>query len=255
VTYQAGAHCGDLDAATQSQNRAVVCGSCYSLGAGFLSHGGFGALSRLHGLAIDSLISVDLVTADGTLVTANATSNSDLFWAVRGALPNFGVAVAFTVQTFDVSTYYGGVVRFLASSLPQVGEWVRNHADDPNLHARTILGFSAPVAGGRLLTLEIAVWGDRSREEKAEYLSGLLGLPGFLSSVLGTRTYFDQQISTKPTIDATRPGMKGFSRAGSNELGSDEFFTTYYQQFLTISSSPYGSGTCMSHLPTDSSRQ
>jgi hypothetical protein len=187
---------------------------------------------------------VDLVTADGRLVTASATSNPDLFWAVRGALPNFGVAVSFTVRTFDVSTYYGGVVRFLASSLPQVGEWVRNHSDEPNLHARTILGFSSAVAGGRLLTLEIALWGDRTREEKAEYLSGLLALPGFVSSVLGTRTYFDQQISTKPTIDATRPGMKGFSRAGSNELGSDEFFNTFYQQFLTIPSSAYSSGAC-----------
>ena len=53
--------------------------------AGLTLHGGVGHLRRKHGLSIDNLLSVDIVTADGQLRTASATENEDLFWAVRGA--------------------------------------------------------------------------------------------------------------------------------------------------------------------------
>jgi hypothetical protein len=243
VRFGAGAVCGDIDSATRSQNRAVVCGSCYSTGAGFFGHGGFGALSRLHGLAIDTIVSVDLVTANGQMVTASATQNTELFWGIRGALPNFGVAVSFVLRSFDVSTYYGGIARFQGASFPAVAAWLRGRAANPNIHARLLLGINA--AGNRILTIEVALWGsDLTNSEKATYLSSLLGVAGLIDSNLGVRTYFDQQISTKATIDNTRPGAKGFARAGSNEQGTDEFFNAYYQMYLSsVARSSYGSCT------------
>lgn len=255
VSFQAGATCGDLDAATRPQNRAVVCGSCYTVGAGFLAHGGYGALTRLHGLAIDNLISVDLVTADGELVTASALENTDLFWAVRGALPNFGVAVSFVVKTHDVSSFYGGTVRFYPSAFVPIAQWIRDRSTDPNLHVRVVLGFNAAVTGGRVLTVEVAVWGtDLTPTEKATYLSSLTSIADKIDQNIGIRTYFDQQLYNKAAIDNTRPGMKGITRSGSNAEGSSAFMEEFFKGYMAITRSPYSSalnlwGGAVSQVP------
>lgn len=76
-----------------------------SVGIGGLSlHGGYGYSSRLHGLALDNLVSADVVIANGTLVTASTTQNPDLFWALRGAGSSFGIVVAFYFKTFAAPT-------------------------------------------------------------------------------------------------------------------------------------------------------
>jgi FAD/FMN-containing dehydrogenase len=70
--------------------------------AGLTLHGGTGHLRRKHGLSIDNLLSVDIVTADGVLRRASATENEDLFWAVRGPGSNFGVVTSFEFQAHPV---------------------------------------------------------------------------------------------------------------------------------------------------------
>ena len=70
---------------------------------------GVGRYQGLHGLITDSLLSVDLVTAAGKLVTASATQNSDLFWGFRGAGMNFGVVTSATYKVYDLTN--GGQVQ------------------------------------------------------------------------------------------------------------------------------------------------
>jgi len=70
--------------------------------------GGIGYLSRTHGLTLDNLLSVDMVLADGSFVTASAQEQADLFWAVRGGGGNFGVVTSFEFQLHPISTVYGG---------------------------------------------------------------------------------------------------------------------------------------------------
>ena len=80
-----GATLGDLDHETQVFGLAASTGINSTTGiAGLTLGGGYGWLTRKHGMTIDNLISVDVVTADGRFRRANATSNDDLFWAVRG---------------------------------------------------------------------------------------------------------------------------------------------------------------------------
>jgi FAD/FMN-containing dehydrogenase len=77
----------------------------YSVGIGGLSlHGGYGYSSRLHGLTLDNLVEADVVIADGSLVTASATENTDLFWALRGAGSCFGIVTSFKFKTFAAPT-------------------------------------------------------------------------------------------------------------------------------------------------------
>lgn len=82
---------------------AIGSGDYGGVGVGGLATaGGIGLLSRRHGLTTDRVVAVELVLADGTPVRATATENADLFWAMRGAGANFGIATAFEFDASDV---------------------------------------------------------------------------------------------------------------------------------------------------------
>jgi FAD/FMN-containing dehydrogenase len=100
---QGGATWADFDRESQIFGLAAPGGLVSTTGVGGLTlHGGFGHLRTKHGLSLDNLLSVDIVTADGQLRTASATENADLFWAVRGAGSNFGVVTSLEFQLHPV---------------------------------------------------------------------------------------------------------------------------------------------------------
>ncbi|MGA7672198.1 MAG: FAD-binding oxidoreductase [Nitrolancea sp.] len=108
---QAGATTADLLEAAGPHGLAVSTGDTSSVGlGGLVTGGGIGWLVRKYGLTIDSLLSVEMVTADGRLVVASETQNPDLFWAVRGGGGNFGVVTAFEFQLQPVGMIFGGAV-------------------------------------------------------------------------------------------------------------------------------------------------
>ncbi len=109
VRVEGGAVWGDVDHATHPFSLAVPTGFVSSTGVGGLTlGGGIGYLARKYGLTIDNLLSVDMVLADGRFVTASASENADLLWAVRGGGGNYGVVTSFLFKGNPVHTVYGG---------------------------------------------------------------------------------------------------------------------------------------------------
>ena len=121
VRVEGGCVWGEVDHATHPFGLAVPSGFISSTGVGGLTlGGGVGYLTRTHGLTIDNLLAVDIVLADGRLVTANATENADLFWAVRGGGGNFGVVTSFLFKLSPVNVVYGGPIFYPAEDAPSV---------------------------------------------------------------------------------------------------------------------------------------
>ena len=103
VTLDAGVLLGEMDAATQEHGYAIPAGVVSNTGvAGLALGGGIGHLTRRFGATVDSLVSVDVVTTDGRVLTASADANQDLFWGMRGAGHNLAIATSFTFQAHKV---------------------------------------------------------------------------------------------------------------------------------------------------------
>jgi FAD/FMN-containing dehydrogenase len=113
-----GANWGQLDRETQAFGLAVTGGRMPDTGVGGLTlGGGSGWLERKYGFTVDSLLSVEIVTADGQLVVASAERNPELFWALKGGGGNFGVVTGFEFRLHEVGPLlYGGMMMFPAES-------------------------------------------------------------------------------------------------------------------------------------------
>ncbi len=114
VTVEPGATLGDLDHETQAFGQAVPVGINSTTGvAGLTLGGGFGWLSRKHGLTIDNLVAAEVVTAEGEWLRCDREQHPDLFWAIRGGGGNFGIVTSFKFRTHPVGPeVYSGPIIF-----------------------------------------------------------------------------------------------------------------------------------------------
>ena len=128
---------GDVDHATHPFGLAACSGIISTTGVGGLTlGGGIGHLTRKYGLAIDNLLSADVVLADGTFVTADEHQNSDLYWALRGGGGNFGVVTSFTFQLHPVDMVCAGPMFWPLEDAPEVmrqyEEFITNAPEELN---------------------------------------------------------------------------------------------------------------------------
>ena len=113
VRVQGGATLGDLDRETHVFGLAVPCGIVAKTGiAGLTLGGGVGWLLRKYGMTIDNLLSCQIVTAEGRVLTADDSNHEDLYWALRGGGGNFGVVTSLKFQAHPVHTVLGGFLLY-----------------------------------------------------------------------------------------------------------------------------------------------
>lgn len=146
-----GATWGEIDHETQVFGLAAPGGVVSTTGiAGLTMHGGMGHLRRKYGLSLDNLRSVDIVTADGQLRVASVGENPDLFWAVRGAGPNFGVVTSFEFDLHPVGseTALCAVAYALSDADTVVQRWRSFMASAPEEMTSMVLYWSVPAVPG-----------------------------------------------------------------------------------------------------------
>src|SRR5215210_576815 len=138
---QAGVLLGELDRETQPFGLAAPSGIVTHTGvAGLTLGGGIGWIMRKHGLSVDRLRRVDLVTADGDLVQASADENPDLFWGLRGGGGNFGIATEFEFDLVPVGpTVLAGPIFWAMEDSPEVLRFYRDWVADAPDELMTIL--------------------------------------------------------------------------------------------------------------------
>ncbi len=138
---------GEFDAATQEHGLAVTGGRFSTTGiAGLTLASGSGWLERKCGLTADNLLSADMVTADGDLVTASETENPELFWGLRGGGGNFGIVTSFTYRLHDVGPMiYGGQLVCLPDRAADILRFMREYMEEaPDDLGAAVAFISAP---------------------------------------------------------------------------------------------------------------
>jgi FAD/FMN-containing dehydrogenase len=150
----------DFDNTVAPSGLAASLGACPDVGIGGLTlGGGNGWLESVYGTACDNLVSVDLVTADGELGRANAAERPDLYWAMRGAGANFGVATALEYKLHPVTTIMFGSLEYQPSQVRDVLRFLRDYA--PHVPDQLVLAADVPGQFGKSgLELTIAYVGD-----------------------------------------------------------------------------------------------
>ncbi len=173
---QAGLLWAEFDRETQAYGLAVTGGTVSNTGiSGLTLGGGLGWLMGKYGLSCDNLISADVVTASGEIVTASEKEHKDLFWALRGGGGNFGVVTTFQFRLHPVTDVIGGMLLYPISEAPKVlrfyREMTQGHLDDMELYCglmsapdgtpvvAVLVGYNGPVAKGEQALADIRKFG------------------------------------------------------------------------------------------------
>ncbi|CAM5527294.1 FAD-binding oxidoreductase [Streptomyces purpurascens] len=229
VRVAGGATMSHLDRATEPHGLATTGGRASTTGVGgFVLGGGTGWLDRCCGLAVDNLLAVELVTADGERVHASADENPDLFWALHGGGGNFGVATALTLRLHELPEFSMALVLYLPEHGPEAVRTFREViATGPDEAGGGVIYLTAPpeefvpehlvgrLACGALLTYA------GSEDDMRKIAQPLLALP-HEAEVVGAIPYADLQCM----IDDP-PGMRNYWSAEYLTGAPDDFVDVF----------------------------
>jgi hypothetical protein len=174
--FAGGCLLGTVDAATQKEGLAFPSGVVSHTGAsGLVLGGGFGWLTRLHGLSSDNVEGFTLVTANGSVIRANSKENDDLFWALRGGGGNFGVVTEFEVKLHPVTSVLLGEALCTGDDIPALVRSWRDFMPESPDNLRWSLSLRlAPDTGnvpvelrGRPAVTQAAVWVGDTKKGRA----------------------------------------------------------------------------------------
>jgi FAD/FMN-containing dehydrogenase len=224
----AGALLSDLDRASQAHGLATPLGINSTTGvAGLTLGGGFGWLTRQLGMTIDNLVAATVVTADGAVRVASATSEPDLFWAIRGGGGNFGVVTSFEFRLHAVGPeLYAGLVAYPFAQARQVlRAWRDFNRNSPDaLSVWTVMRKAPPLPflpatahGTEVVIFPLVYCGDIESGERAA--APVLTFGDVLGSALGPTPYAAFQAAFDPLLT---PGGRNYWKSNNFRSLSDE---------------------------------
>jgi FAD/FMN-containing dehydrogenase len=187
ATFEGGATAMDVISAAQQYGLVAVTGNVGAVTmAGLTLGGGYGALTPKFGLAVDNLLSAEVVLEDGSLVTADSTHNGELFWALRGGGGNFGIVVSMCIRLHALREVLSGVIMFPWSEAQRVlhgySAFMSSAPDE-----LSVLAGVFPTPAGQPAVLLAPVWcGDATPGRNV--IAELVGLGTPLLSNVGTTT-------------------------------------------------------------------
>jgi len=223
-----GALLSDIDHETQSCGLAVPLGINSTTGAaGLTLGGGFGWLSRMHGLAVDNLVGAEVVTADGRRHWASEEDEPDLFWAIRGGGGNFGVVTLFQFALHPVGPEVtAGLVVFPAAQAQQVMRHYRDFVDalSDEMSVWAVLRQAPPlpflaadVHGTPIVAL--ALFSPLAPDAVAPMLEQIRGFGQVLGEHVGAVPYAAWQKAFDPLL---APGARNYWKSHNFTRLSDE---------------------------------
>ncbi|KAJ7230834.1 hypothetical protein C8J57DRAFT_1481265 [Mycena rebaudengoi] len=229
---ETGNRLGDVALALNAKGRAMPHGTCSYVGIGGHSgYGGFGFTSRIWGLALDVVKSATVVLGNGTIVSASASVNPDLYWAIRGASPSFGIVTSIEAQTFpappsaivlkyiwndlDISTAADSITSFQTFAAMNV---------PPELGAELL--FTKGSSSGKVNLQLNGAWYGAPELFNATFAPYLNTLPATSSANIFPGSYIDSVVTL-----ASPQGL-------NTSAAPDESDTFYTKSLMTPSAAP-----------------
>jgi hypothetical protein len=243
VRAEAGLTLGEVDRETQAFGLATPLGVISKTGiAGLTLGGGLGWLLGKYGLACDNLVSADVVTADGRLLTASAAENDDLFWGVRGGGGNFGVVTSLEYRLHELGPVMAGAVLYPAAKAREVLRFYREFTnacpDELTLQA----GRMSTPDGVPVVAVAGLYCGSPAQGEKELRPLRTFGPP--IADMFGVIGYVRMQSMFD---EAFPPGRDNYWKANFIRALSDEAIETFAQCAQTTPS-VYTSGPWLEHF-------
>jgi hypothetical protein len=237
---EGGALLGALDQEAQMFGLATTAGTVSHTGAGGLTlGGGMGRLARLHGLACDNLISVDVMTAGGRFVRASEEENQDLLWGLRGGGGNFGIATSFEYRLHKAGPQVlAGALMFPLEQAPEVLRFFAEYSRDLPHELTTTAVLINPPNGKRSMCMISICWiGDFQAADRA--LGPLLQFGKPMANTIKPTDY----VALQRSADRTLPhGQNYYLKSGYVEDIQENLIDDLLEQFTP---GPHRSGVAI----------
>ncbi|KAF8161374.1 hypothetical protein B0H34DRAFT_377906 [Crassisporium funariophilum] len=207
--------------------------AAHPVGSSIMLLGGFGFLSRLHGLSIDNLVEVEMVLADGRIVVVNENDYPDLWWALRGAGPCFGVATRYKAKAYPVPVVFAGnlIYRFNKATAPSLIKHFRDCVKGAprELYANVLLT-AGPAGKDSLMVVQMCYVGPR--EKGQEYLAAISSWDGerCLLNEVDEKSFLHQQDSVAQVLRG-KAGRQWFIRSALISSLPDDIVNDTVMQF------------------------
>jgi FAD/FMN-containing dehydrogenase len=242
VRAQAGLTLGEFDRETQAFGLATTLGTVSKTGISGLTLGaGWGHLHGKYGLALDNVIGLDVVTADGELFTANPSENQDLFWGLRGSGGNLGIVTSLEYRLHQLERVWGGAVFYPTAQAKEVLRFFREFAQTiPDELVIQAAALTLPD-GGPVFAVAGCYCGKASDGEKALKPLRTFGSP--VADIFDVIGYVQMQSLFDPFFP---PGRQTYVKSNFVRTLSDEAVEVV-AEYVGKSPSPYSFAPALEH--------